>query len=372
MRAEQSRAEQSRAEQSRASNYELLRIVAMLMIIAYHYVIHGELEVVKNDSFFQKVFLEEFSMFGKIGVNLFVMLSGYFGLKKSFSIKKLVRLEIQILFFSWMGVFLGLFFQDNISLKDVVKMSLPTLFNQYWFMTAYIVLYLLSPWYNKALNSLTQKEYKVLLLMMTFIWGVIPCLILNCEGGMNFSQQIWMFVVYAYGAYFAKYKSVSQTAELYKKLLFFLSLLISSVILLELLSLKIPLFSGHATFFRWSNTILAFPLSVLIFKSFSNMRFNSIIINGLGGASLSVYLLHENPIVSIMLWNKLCKPWNGVNLVIFSFIIIIAVYMLGWAAHQIYKIIDKLVAIPIERGVAKVFTKLKYLGEHTMDRLMGN
>lgn len=316
------------------------------MIIAYHYVIHGELEVVKNDSFFQKVFLEEFSMFGKIGVNLFVMLSGYFGLKKSFSIKKLVRLEIQILFFSWMGVFLGLFFQDNISLKDVVKMSLPTLFNQYWFMTAYIVLYLVSTWYNKALNSLTQKEYKVLLLMMTFIWGVIPCLILNCEGGMNFLQQIWMFVVYAYGAYFAKYKSVSQTAELYKKLLFFLSLLISSVILLELLSLKIPLFSGYVTFFRWSNTILAFPLSV--------------------------YLLHENPIVSIMLWNKLCKPWHGVNLVIFSFIIIIAVYMLGWAVHQIYKIIDKLVAIPIERGVAKVFAKLKYLGEYTIDRLMEN
>lgn len=55
----------------RISNFELLRVLAMMMIIAYHYVVHSQAEVIENGSLYQKTFLECFSMFGKVGVNIF-------------------------------------------------------------------------------------------------------------------------------------------------------------------------------------------------------------------------------------------------------------------------------------------------------------
>lgn len=70
----------------RRSNFELIRIVAMLMIVAAHYVGHGIFKVSSADAY--TVYLEGekvnqlistiYSPGGKTGVALYFMISGYF------------------------------------------------------------------------------------------------------------------------------------------------------------------------------------------------------------------------------------------------------------------------------------------------------
>ena len=351
---EQSRAEQSRAEQSRASNFELLRIFAMLGIIAYHYVVHGQVSLTENGDFFQRTFLECFSMFGKIGVNLFIMISAYFGIKKRFSVKKLIDLEVQSLFFSWLGIVVGFALGVEMSIRELIKMFVPTISNQYWFITAYLILYLLSPWYNKLLNSLDKRSYRGLLLITTMIWSVIPCVTLQSGSGMNFSQQIWMFVVYAWGAYFARFGiDIDNKNTILLSVVFSIGL-IGSVIAMQVCGLKVHFIAEHAIYFRWSNTILAFPLSLLIFELFRKLELRSKTINVISAVSLSVYLLHENPVISKLLWGNICKNWNGFNLMVFSFFIVLGIYFLGFWAHQIYMKFNKIGSKPKAWIVSKI------------------
>jgi len=191
----------------RWSNFELLRIVAMLMIISYHYAVHGYADYIDNVRFSQRVYLEMFSMFGKIGVNLFVLVTGYFGIENNNNIARIIKLECQTLFFSvYPVIILGVLKLYRGTLKNIVKACFPVIFNEYWFITAFVILLLFKPWLNKLLNSLSKKEYKNLLLLMFVIWCVIPCCTLQTGNGMNFTQQIFMFVTYMFGGYIRKYE----------------------------------------------------------------------------------------------------------------------------------------------------------------------
>ncbi len=85
-------------QKSRDSNFELFRIVLMIMVISIHYLLHGG--VLKNltpdDTNYYIVNIIYSCI--RVAVNCFVLISGYFGIK--FNIKKLIKFELQILFYS--------------------------------------------------------------------------------------------------------------------------------------------------------------------------------------------------------------------------------------------------------------------------------
>ena len=74
----------------RSSNFELLRILALLMIILDHIVVHcmngqlvGSQTILNQPMFFKRMQLLNFAMtFGYIGNNIFVLISGYFLISK--------------------------------------------------------------------------------------------------------------------------------------------------------------------------------------------------------------------------------------------------------------------------------------------------
>ena len=73
-----------------------------------------------------------------IGINCFVLVSAYF-LSMKFSIKRIVKIEAQVLSYSILAFFLVFFCsKDQITAKMLIKVFLPTIFKEYWFVTAYI------------------------------------------------------------------------------------------------------------------------------------------------------------------------------------------------------------------------------------------
>lgn len=118
----------------RQSNMELLRIVAMLSIIIYHLFFHN-FSRLSSDPFFIGI-----QMPLHYGVLLFILISGYFGIKAS--PKGLFRLVVTLFCFHVISI--GITFFTGQSLSSYSSLFFISL-TPYWFFREYILLYLLSP-----------------------------------------------------------------------------------------------------------------------------------------------------------------------------------------------------------------------------------
>ena len=74
---------------TRQSNIELLRIVAMIMIIIFHMAMHEK--AMYTGSTEKKIFSIILSGLGLIGVNIFVLITGYFQIEKEFKTSKVLK-----------------------------------------------------------------------------------------------------------------------------------------------------------------------------------------------------------------------------------------------------------------------------------------
>lgn len=85
----------------RYSNIELYRIIIMILIVAHHYVdSSGLLEVMKQSpTSFKSIYLYIFGMWGKTGINCFVLITGYFMCQSHITLRKFTKLVFWIEFY---------------------------------------------------------------------------------------------------------------------------------------------------------------------------------------------------------------------------------------------------------------------------------
>ena len=83
----------------RESNLEYLRIISMIFIVAGHSVLHGGVEMPLTVNLFFALVMTQGS---RIGVNIFVLLSGYFSATKVIYIDKIKKIYIQVWTYSIM------------------------------------------------------------------------------------------------------------------------------------------------------------------------------------------------------------------------------------------------------------------------------
>ncbi len=83
----------------RQSNIELLRIIAMLIIIAHHFAVHSGFEFSNDAVTVNRLWIQFIQIGGKTGVNVFVLISGYFLItSKTLKTSKAIKLWLQIFF----------------------------------------------------------------------------------------------------------------------------------------------------------------------------------------------------------------------------------------------------------------------------------
>ena len=147
----------------RQANYELLRIVAMAMVITLHYLGKGGLLTGQEQAWKTADtlawLLEAFCV---AAVDVYVLISGYFLVDASFRFGKLCMLWLQIFVYS-VGVpallcLLGILPVQEISMERVLTWIFPVLREHYWFATAYVVMYLFAAFLGKAVRQIPQKQ----------------------------------------------------------------------------------------------------------------------------------------------------------------------------------------------------------------------
>lgn len=160
----------------RQSNIELLRILAMILIIAHHFALFGAFGFSETAVSINKLWIQFIQIGGKIGVNIFILISGYFLInEKSIKINRIIRFWLQI--FTYSIIFFIIFIACGIktySTKELIYHMFPITYSLWWFASAYFVLYLLIPYVNKLLTSLSKLEYQKLIVLTTICWCIIP------------------------------------------------------------------------------------------------------------------------------------------------------------------------------------------------------
>ena len=234
----------------RRSNLELLRIVAMVMIVAHHFAIHGGFNYSNETITINRLWIQFLEIGGKIGVNIFVLISGYF-LISSETIKtnKIIKLWGQIFFYS-LGIYL-LFIILGLSPFGVfrtIKRLAPITYCQWWFASTYFVLYLLIPYINKFLKSFDKRNYKRFLFFLLFIWCVIPTI---TDQHFESNNLLWFIVVYAVAGYIRLYgiKTNLTGIKLIGLSVIWIFLTYLSAIVFDIIGLKMPVFIIHLNYF---------------------------------------------------------------------------------------------------------------------------
>lgn len=149
----------------RQSNMELLRLVAMMMILVMH-MDYGAFGLPTAESVeqapmttFGRIFVEHLCL---VAVNVYVLISGWFGIRPK--MKGFVRLMLQVATYSIIitGAFL-LLGKTTFKIGYVTDMLI--IGKQYWFVVSYLLLYLVSPILNTFVEHSSKREFQWMLLV---------------------------------------------------------------------------------------------------------------------------------------------------------------------------------------------------------------
>lgn len=301
---------------TRDSNFELLRVLSILLIISFHCAFEGGFEY--PEFCFNKFVVETFHMFGELGVNLFILISGYHMLYGKFKIRKLVTLLLEVQFYNWICVFLCVRFgMLTLDKRTVFTNFFPIAEYKYWFATAYVLIYLFSPYINKLLLHLEQKEFQRLLAICLMVFCAFPtvygALKNDTETLFYYNRFIWLLIVYMIGAYIRLYppqRITSPVKWLGISALIFLAMECAILVLEKFQPFfqKIGIVNGN--YFWRPNTVLMAALSVSLFLCFRFLTVKPLpFVNLLASTTFGIYLLSDGQL-NFYMWQVLLQSVN--------------------------------------------------------------
>lgn len=340
----------------RQANLEVLRIICMLYIVILHLLNYGgvlDSLQFNTPQFYLYWFIEALAI---VAVNCYILISGYFLIESRFRLKKLIILWGQIFFYS-VGIYIVLVCGGQIafSLKDLGGAIFPVLTVQYWFVSMYIGMYILSPFLNMAIKSLNQKRHFMCIVVLSLLFSVWATLCpfsttLNFGDGMGI---VWFVVVYFVAAYLRLYYKPDNKPGKYVAIYFGLVGLVACskylfVMLYQITHLEV-LARGSSTFYNY-NSILVYLAAIALFMAFLNVHIKkgkmASIILKVAPLTFSIYLIHDNNYVRSILWKYInagaySYTWYFPMLMIGIILIIyMSCSLIEWLRSRLFKQIN--------------------------------
>lgn len=279
---------------SRQSGLELLRIVAMLFILVVH--VDGaslgfpDFRSVWSPGDWWRMTFEAVAI---TGVNLFVLISGYFTIR--LTLRRLVNYLIICVFYAW-GIFAVHCFAvpGYFSMARALRALAVFSHSDLWFIRDYLFLMLLAPLLNGGLEALRRVPAHL-------IWSVVSLLVINCwfgwwqEGqvnptGYNLMQMVMMYVL----GYFMRCLSVDRLPWWASALLW-----LTSTAAIVWMSASMPPTRAFAY-----NQPFVIAAACALFALSAGLKFSSGVVNWIASSTFAVYLVHKDPYV----WVAVVKP----------------------------------------------------------------
>lgn len=244
-------------EKTRDSNIELLRIIAMLMIIIHHLIIHPRIYAYSGENHFMSLVL---LAGGKIAVIIYILIMGYYSKKSKFNISRPINIILKVVVYTIL--FMIIFNKNNF--LDINE------YKQYWFINTWIILFMVEPIIKICEKEIPIKIQKIIFIWMTFFFVVPVRIMPNIEGFIYF---------YLCGRHILP--KLVKTFD--NKILNILAIV---VLYLVVIAWKLEL--------KPYTTLIPLTTAMAIFTLFANLKIKNNIINNIAKHTISVYLIHDN------------------------------------------------------------------------------
>lgn len=289
----------------RNSNIELLRIIAMFMILAHHFIVHNGYDVLKLPLGPERIFFQlVMAGGGKVGVVIFFSISAWFFLDKEQTIRSNLKrvwiMERELLFWSLILVtFYLVFDRADLGMKLMVKSVMPLSMGVWWYATAYAIFLALLPFLAKGLKALGREYHLALATTVLVIWGLtsfIPGMVRISDGFLGF---IYLFIlISAYKWYMEPFTTRQVWLMIGTGLGFFLLYTCASITL-SLLGHDMGIYITS----DWRLPVIMVGFGM--FLLFDRVTFHNRTINRIAQSAFAVYLITDYAASEKLLWTRL-------------------------------------------------------------------
>lgn len=288
------------------------------------------------------------------GVSIFVIISGYFQIKTTF--RKLAKIEITVICYSVISSIIWYFVKGG-SFLSVVKAFIPISTEKYWFMTAYVILMIVAPFFNKSIEVMEKHTFEKLLLVLICIFYVFPTVIYYHVLG-DAGKGVGNFVtLYFLVAYIKKY--IVQIRN--NRVLIFALTTSYSV---NVLAISLISGGGARSPFAWDCSVLILIESFCIFLLFLNVKMTSNFINAISKGAVSIYLfertirlLISEYVIDLQIFSEKWY-WYFINLSLVIFTSIICL-IIDSVRRNIFANLENGVIFKLENRVVAIFNLIR-------------
>jgi len=339
----------------RDSNIELLRIVAMILVL----VVHADflsLGAPNMDDLISspcdtclRVLIESLSI---VCVNVFVLISGWFGIKSSLS--RFLCFLFQIYFSELFVYLLYLIWGkiDTIHFQDWMNIIFV---HDYWFVRAYIILYLFAPALNSLVGNVSKKQIERFLISFFIIQTLLDFGLGDTfNRGYSGLSFMGLYVLARYirlypNKFFQQNKYVDLTIYL------ILTLLTSFATFVQIYT------HGIVSLFYYYDSPFVILAAVYLLLFFTKLSIRSKIVNWIATSCFAVYILHCCPLF-IPDYSATIKAWFDqeprFSFVCYTMMWIVIVFSLSILVDKIRMVVWHLMCL-LWGNLQKKFVKIR-------------
>ena len=293
----------------RSSNFELLRILSMLLVLIVHadYLALGAPSVLDISTSFCSSFMKAFiEAMACVCVNAFILISGWFGGR--FKVIRLAELLFQVFFINIvLFVLMGTMgFTDSLSAGDWIRLILLRS-NAYWFVKAYIILYVFTPVLNSFADNCSRKQLKVFLIGFFFLQSIYGFYAGSGWYSEGYSPLSFMGL-YILARYMRLYPWSWLRFNKYTDVVVYL--FVSALTALSALILTMLFENGSTLMFHYSSPLIIIA-SVYFFLFFTKLSFKSPFINWVSISVFAVYIFHCSDMIFQPYYLHVIRVWYG-------------------------------------------------------------
>ncbi|MBR3040656.1 MAG: acyltransferase [Lachnospiraceae bacterium] len=347
------------AAKKRQANLELLRIIAMLMVITLHYLGKGnalpEMENLTPSApdFVNGMIAWTFEILSYGAVNLYVLISGYFLINSTAKNEKVFKIVIQVLFYS-IGIFLIFLVLGKLP-EYASETFFKTLFfapiasAHYWFASSYVFFYLLAPFAAVGIRKLNQKQHLGLMIICLLLFSRVWRMILPQSAPLDDKGYglIWFLTLFTVASYIRRFVPIEKKKRPLYLVLYFLC----SIITLASFFAVYAVFKSTGRFEVFIKILLEYNSPTIIISSVSLFLFFRTItipdgflsktILFIAPLTFGIYLLHEHYLLRdlwITFW-KVEKHFHAPYFIVHLIGCVLSVFIIGAVVEGIRKLL---------------------------------
>lgn len=330
---------------------DLLRMVLMLMVVMLH--VLGKGGVLGATSQLSTKYGVSWLMetFAYCAVNCYALMSGYVYIHSKYRLSSLVQIYLQALLYCVaIAACVWVLHPERFSWDSLAYFLSPVSTGQYWYLSGYVGLFILIPFLNAAISSISQKQAKLCLGLAFFVFTVVPTL--ACYDAFSLGAgygTFWLILMYLVGACIKKY-GWWENAKPYKALFVYIICVLFSwgfKIGYESITAKLQVTPEKwYSFISYTSPTMVIA-AVALFLAFKNARISpklTKLISEFSPAAFGVYLIHEHEfIVARFISGKFAflaqhsAPVMAMGVFASALAIFAVCLLIDWMRHKVFQ-----------------------------------